>query len=90
MTPGGNVLLVERRFGGTVQRPGALADTWLALGELDYNFGGQSQRQEMLEAWGKNAELREGLAHDRPDDLERTRELQIALAKIREAVGSLS
>jgi tetratricopeptide (TPR) repeat protein len=53
----------------------ALADTWLALGDLAYNFGGQDQGREMLAAWEHNAELREGLARGRPDDLGCQREL---------------
>ncbi len=46
----------------------ALADAWLALGDLAYNFGGQNSGQEQLDAWEQNAELREGLARVRPDD----------------------
>ncbi len=46
----------------------ALAAAWLALGDLAYNFSGQNSSQEQLEAWEKNAEIREGLARVRPDD----------------------
>jgi serine/threonine-protein kinase len=68
----------------------ALADIWLALGDLRYNFGGQNSDQEMLEAWEKNAELREALAHGRPDDLDCQGELATAydrLATAKDQVG---
>jgi serine/threonine protein kinase/tetratricopeptide (TPR) repeat protein len=50
--------------------PAALADIWLALGDLNYNYGGQlpDPKREMLAACQNNAELREGLARSRPDD----------------------
>jgi tetratricopeptide (TPR) repeat protein len=62
----------------------ALADTWLALGDLTYNFGGQDSAQEVLAAWEKTAEIREGLVRDRPDDLDGERDL----AEAYERVGS--
>ncbi len=60
----------------------ALADAWLALGDLAYNFGGPDSSQENLEAWEKNAELREGLARGRPDDLDCQRELADAFERL--------
>jgi tetratricopeptide (TPR) repeat protein len=48
----------------------ALADTWLALGDMAYNFGGQGTAPEVLVAWEKAAELREVVARSRPDDLD--------------------
>ncbi|WP_435011913.1 protein kinase domain-containing protein (plasmid) [Tundrisphaera lichenicola] len=57
----------------------ALADAWLALSHLAYNFGGQDSRQEWLEAFAKNSELREGLARDRPDDPHRQEDFAAAL-----------
>jgi serine/threonine-protein kinase len=60
----------------------ALADTWLALGDLTYNFGGQDTAREVLAAWEKAAELREGLARSRPDDLECQRDLAEAFGRL--------
>jgi serine/threonine-protein kinase len=60
----------------------ALADTWLALGDLTYNFGGQDQAREMLAAWEKAAELREGLSRIRPDDLDCQRNLAEAYERL--------
>jgi serine/threonine-protein kinase len=62
--------------------PAALADIWLALGDLTYNYGGQDPAQEMLAAWEKTAELREGLVRSRPDDLDRQRDLAEAYERL--------
>jgi tetratricopeptide (TPR) repeat protein len=48
----------------------ALADTWLALGDQTYNFGGRDMAREVLAAWEKAVELREVLARSRLDDLD--------------------
>ena len=62
--------------------PAALADIWLALGDLTYNYGGQDTAQEMLAAWEKTAELREGLVRSRPDDLDGQRDLAEAYERL--------
>jgi tetratricopeptide (TPR) repeat protein len=60
----------------------ALADTWLALGLLTYNFGGPDQVPEILAAYETTAELREGLARSRPDDLDFQRDLADAYGRL--------
>jgi eukaryotic-like serine/threonine-protein kinase len=60
----------------------ALSDTWLALGDLTYNFGGNDASREMVAAWEKAAELREGLARDRPDDRDCQRNLAEACDRL--------
>jgi serine/threonine-protein kinase len=60
----------------------ALADAWLALGDLDFNFGEKNLARDMLAAWEKNAELREGLARSRPDDLDFQRDLADAYGRL--------
>jgi serine/threonine-protein kinase len=60
----------------------ALADTWLALGDLTYNFGGKDSAEEVLAAWEKTAELREGLVRSRPDDHDGQRDLAEAYERL--------
>ncbi len=62
-----------------------LADAWRALGHVWFDFGGQDSAGEQLAACEANAELREGLARDRPDDADRRRDLADALELL--AVG---
>ena len=60
----------------------ALADAWLALGDVAFNYGGKEAAQEMLTASENNAEIREGLALSRPDDPDRQRDLADALERL--------
>jgi serine/threonine-protein kinase len=60
----------------------ALADTWLDLGNLAYNFGGQGTAPEVLAAREKATKLREALARSRPDDPDCQRDLADALGQL--------
>jgi chromosomal replication initiator protein len=73
----------------TIAAPNDFAKAWIGGHFLELI------KAAVREATGKELLLRlreRGIKREleRSDDLERTRELQIALAKIREAVGSLS
>jgi tetratricopeptide (TPR) repeat protein len=59
-----------------------LADTWLALGDMAYNFAVPDRDRELFTAWEKAAELREALARSRPDDLECQRDLAVACDRL--------
>jgi serine/threonine-protein kinase len=60
----------------------ALADTWLALGDVADNLGGDNRGPDMLAAYEKTVEIREGLAHDHPDDLGCQKELAVAYSRL--------